>query len=465
VIEHSGSSQRRCDGWPVRGLLALLATIGVALSVAILPTAALAASPPEVQIEPAEQTPTGFRLKAKVNPEGSATTYYFIYKDTGVECEDLEGCGPETPRGGPLTGDTLQEVQAEVTGLTPGRQYRYWLIAWNGSPEAVRSPELTFTTPPATTPSEVVTGPAEVIPGGAKLKGELNPGGLPTTYWFEYIADHAVECVEVENCWPQTAHTGPITGDAQQQVPPIEVTGLTSGETYRYRLTASNADGTVSGNVATFTVGSSPVIDSVSLSNLASSDATLEAQIDTEGLGTTYAFHMWSSCAHEECEYLANIPLPSGSLLGSFVPQSVSLDLASAGVTLRYGEEYGWGITATNAAGHTSMSGGVFEPPPPSVVEPLSTTTSPLSGAGQPAGSNTSSGDQPAGSGASSSSSTPGVQSPDVLGTKTTKLEPFEDAQKLSKALKLCDKKPKSKRQSCKRQAEKKYATTSKHHP
>jgi hypothetical protein len=79
-------------------------------------------------------------LKAKVNPEGSATTYYFIYKKVGeVECEDLEGCGPSTPHGGRLTGDAQQEVQAEVTGLTPGTTYIYWLIARNASPEAVRS--------------------------------------------------------------------------------------------------------------------------------------------------------------------------------------------------------------------------------------------------------------------------------------------------------------------------------------
>lgn len=37
--------------------------------------------------------------------------------------------------------------------------------------------------------------------------------------------------------------------------------------------------------------------------------------------------------------------------------------------------------------------------------------------------------------------------------------------QKLSKALKACEKKPKKQRPSCKRQAETKYAATSKHRP
>lgn len=347
AMRPSVKTQRRCGGWAVHGLLALLATIGVALCVAVLPAAALAASPPEVQIEPAEQTPTGFTLKAKVNPEGSPTSYYFIYKKPGeIECEDLEGCGPETPKAGPLTGDTQQQVQAEVTGLNPRTTYTYWLIARNASPEAVRSRELTFTTPPAAT---------------------------------------------------------------------------------------------------------APVIDSVAVSHLSSSDATLEAQIDTEGSSTSYEFHMWSSCAHEACEYLANIPLPSGTLLGSFVPQSVSLDLNSAGVTLRHGTEYGWGITATSESGHTSVSGGVLEPPPPSVIEPLSTTTSPVSN------SSANSDDQPAGTGHPPPSLTPAFPSLGPQIPRTPTLEALSKAQKLVAALRACKREPKRKLASCKKQARKRY--------
>jgi hypothetical protein len=359
-----------------------------------LPAAACAASPPKVQIEPAEQTPTGFRLKAKVNPEGSTTSYYFIYKEAGsIECEDLEGCGPSTPRGGPLTGDTQQEVQAEVTSLASATTYIYWLIARNANPEAVRSRVLTFTTPagpppiesesvsnvtehdatleatinskdppdgayyqfqivespseylpeltcpepdvlppsnpdgcdspdsgphtlgalpigyiakgpggqsvsldlaaagvtldpgttyhyrvltakrvqsedgvnwqgpfvagldqaftalpPSTPPSEVLTGPAEPTSSGYKLKGKLNPDGLPTTYFYEYASDTCGE-----GCTPmKTAVVGPLVGDAQEEVPAVEVAGLTARE-YWYRLVASNADGSESGALVTFT--------------------------------------------------------------------------------------------------------------------------------------------------------------------------------------------------------------------
>ena len=82
---------------------------------------------------------------------------------------------------------------------------------------------------------------------------------------------------------------------------------------------------------------------------------------------------MWESpCSHRGsgCELIMNVPLPSGKLLGSFVGQSVSLDLNGAGVTLTPGGEYGYSVTATNAAGSVEGSWHQFEPPlqaPPSI--------------------------------------------------------------------------------------------------
>ena len=156
----------------------------------------------------------------------------------------------------------------------------------------------------SSSPSEVQTEPAEAIPGGAKLRGELNPSGLPTTYYFEYIGDDEVECLAVENCWPQTASMGPISGDSQQQVPPIEVTGLRFGETYRYRLVAGNADGAVRSTVATFTVGFSPVITSVEPNHGPTSGGTT-VTIHGEPLENARAVHFGTvegKILHEECD-------------------------------------------------------------------------------------------------------------------------------------------------------------------
>src|ERR1700689_600174 len=138
----------------------LLATAIGAWGVARAQGATLtAAAPSEVQTEPAVATADGLQLKGSLNPGNAPTTYYFVYKDTSTECEEELGCGPTTATGGPLEGDTQQEVPPlEVTGLTPGETYRYWLVAINAKGE-VRGPELTIETPVEGEPVDVQTGP------------------------------------------------------------------------------------------------------------------------------------------------------------------------------------------------------------------------------------------------------------------------------------------------------------------
>jgi hypothetical protein len=189
----------------------------------------------------------------------------------------------------------------------------------------------------------------------------------------------------------------------------------------------------------------------------------LEAQINTEGLETSYQFHLSSICGGKGvCLVVINYPLPSGLLLGSFVDQSVSLDLNAAGVTLQPGGTYTYSVSATNASGTTASPPHSFTTPEDG-VQPFSTstTTSSPSGAGQPGVSN--GGDQPAGSGGSSA--TPGVTSPVSPLQKIVEPKALTKAHKLSKALKLCKKEPKRKRAACRKQAHQKDASVAERPP
>jgi hypothetical protein len=459
---------QQITGLPLGGRALSLVAMTVALMFLVFSSSALASSsPPEVQIEPAEQTPTGFMLKAKVNPKGSATTYYFIYKDTGVECEDLEGCGPTTPQGGPLTGDTQQEVQAEVTGLTPGRQYRYWLIAHNASPEAVRSGELTFTTPPGRPVIESVSV-SGITEHDATLEAQIDPSGLLTTYefWIEYgcgIGNHD-SCMWLAS---KSVGHGQIAAGDEAQAVSVDA-DLEPGNSYNYWVVATNSDGETSRSGGLFSTpgpgSGAPMIESVSISHLTPTDATLEAQIDTEGLSALFQFHLVMvplACDAIPACLGQTYSLPSGNLLGSFIGQTVNLDLNSAGVSLKPGREYVYWASAISTAGTTEGPSQTFEAPS-GVFEPLGTKTSTPPGPDQPAGSNGNG--QPTGSGDSSSSSPP-PPSIGVLGArvgKTTELKPLTKAEKLADALKACEKRPANKRAACEKQVRKKYGATAK---
>jgi hypothetical protein len=208
-----------------------------------------------------------------------------------------------------------------------------------------------------------------------------------------------------------------------------------------------------------------PAIDSVSISHLTSTDATLQAQIDTEGLPTSYEFLMrYEECAIcEDFQPKIEVHLPSARLDGSFVDQLVSLDLNSAGVALRSGPAYEYSVRATNAVGSTEAKWQRFVDPLGGVFEPAGTTTSSPSATGQPGGG-ASSGDQLAGPGTSSSSSSSalGVRPFGSPLGKTTMLKPLANAQKLSKALKACERKPKKQWANCAAHARKQYGAAGK---
>jgi hypothetical protein len=335
-------------------------------------------------------------------------------------------CGPvPLPHGGMSigfisAGSTGQSVSQDLASaditLRPNTTYHYRVIVvkrvltedtleWEGPP--VYGPDQAFTTPAAEAPTVEAESASHVTSTDAMLEATINPqdaerGALyqfqlvtePSEYLTEFTcpAAHQVFC----------ALEGRLSGEGEEGLPlgtidagvngqgvnlDLAHAGVTlkPGTTYHYRVITARfqqeEEGPgwegpiVYGPDETFTTppANGPVIESVSVSHLTSNDATLEATIDTEGLSTSYEFQLWSSpCSHhgDGCELLIDIPLPTGLLLGSFVPQTVSLDLNSAGVKLK-GGEYGFSVAVANKEGRATKSGGVFEPPEEPVVEPL----------------------------------------------------------------------------------------------
>jgi hypothetical protein len=514
------------------GLLALLATTGAALSVAVLPAAALAASSPAIEWTNAwNLAPTDATVGAGINPEGLSDGAFYqfqLVKSTSEYLPEMfcseggvvqpvgQGCGgnwgtpPEViPLGGKVEGSKGQQVSLDLAGagvtLTPGTTYHYRVLSAKALAEeeggifwehpSVIAPDQTFTTPLASAPSIESESTSSVTPTAATLDATVNSEDLPQGAFYqfqivkstsEYLPELAcpepsLQLNSDDGCNSPDVGLQPTPGalpigfiakgaEGQSVSQSLTAAGITlrPGMTYHYRVLAvkrvQSEDGinwegpTVAGPDHTFTTTTPPVIDSVSLSHLTPTDATLEATIDTEGQSTIYQFKLRINlCPYSECIGYKDIPLPSGLLLGSFAGQTVNVDLNAVGVSLARGV-YEYALSATSAAGHVQTEWQTLVPP---VLDPLSPAVSTPSGDGQPNASN--SGDQPTGSGGASSSSTPSVHSPGTGPGKTTKLEPFENAQKLSKALKLCNKKPKKQRPICKRQAEKKYSATNKH--
>jgi hypothetical protein len=97
-------------------------------------------------------------------------------------------------------------------------------------------------------PPSVTTSPATgVVTNGATLNGSLNPNGQATTAWFEYGLTTAYGSV--------IPLPGAFTGSAGVAVS-TNLTGLTPGTTYHFRLDATNATGSTLGADQSFTTPS-----------------------------------------------------------------------------------------------------------------------------------------------------------------------------------------------------------------
>jgi outer membrane protein assembly factor BamB len=169
-----------------------------------------------------------------VNPHGLTTSVYFQY-------------GPTTSYGSTTSaqtksGNTYQSVSANVMGLAASTTYHFRIVANNSSGTRYGS-DSTVTTLTATGPPVVVTDSANTIASSsARLNGTMDPHGLTTSIYFQYGPTTS---------YGHTTASQSRTGDVYQNVS-ADVTGLTAGTTYHFRIAATNGAGTQYGLDRTF---------------------------------------------------------------------------------------------------------------------------------------------------------------------------------------------------------------------
>jgi len=202
---------------------------------------------------------------------------------------------------------------------------------------------------PAVLVPDVGTGKAtEIHPTSATLNGAVNPDGVEVTgchfdYGTSTIYGQTAACVE---------SVGSGTGSVSVQA---DVTGLTPGTTYHFRLQASNANGANVGSDATFATPPPPAISGESADNLTMETADLNAMVNPGGLPV-------EACAFEYGTEAGVYPhslecSPSAAQLGSGnAPVAITQHLAG----LEHDHAYHWRVVATNEAGTTIGSDHTF---------------------------------------------------------------------------------------------------------
>jgi hypothetical protein len=186
-------------------------------------------------------TATGATINGTVNPEGVALT----------ECK-FEW-GPTTQSGFPNSAPCEQAVPADsadhavsahISGLSAsGSQYRFRLVAKNADTSSTSAVQ-TFHVGAAINGTAASAGSEE-----ATLLGAVVPSGGATEYHFEWGATSS---------YGNTTPAGNLPAGEQALAVFAELSGLSSGTTYHYRLVATNGLGTTTGPDQAFTTSTAP---------------------------------------------------------------------------------------------------------------------------------------------------------------------------------------------------------------
>jgi hypothetical protein len=178
-------------------------------------------------------------------------------------------------------------------------------------------------------PSLTLAEPTTRLRSSAVVGGSFNPEGEPPSECsFEYVSEAAFKTTGFSDlssggktsCEP-AANT--IPADSTFHAVQGDLTGLASGTTYRYRLSAATS-GALGGVSRTeplaFTAPSAPRVDSTSASNISSGFADLRALVDPLGADTSYYFEYGPTSAYGNDAPALTQAAPHGVDIGSGGP-------------------------------------------------------------------------------------------------------------------------------------------------
>lgn len=272
----------------------------------------------------------------KFNARGSATTTRLEVGSDGTTFPTIYNLSPL------LTGYRTSELAKRLTGLTRGVTYYYRFRATSSAGETVGPIQTYDTTGP---PVAAVLDATQLTGGSAQANGTVRAGNAPTSVAVEYGTDGV--------SFPNAVSATPALVNGSNEIPvKADLSGLSNGTTYHYRLKAENEFGLVYSPVMDFQTLSRPVVAVTGAFPVATASVRVEGTVDPRGLQTGVFFEYGTDGVTFPNSVAATPAMVEGDDL---TPVSTVLS------NLQQGVAYHYRLKAISAGGDRVSTAGTFE--------------------------------------------------------------------------------------------------------
>lgn len=296
-------------------------------------------------------TESSATLNGVVNPNGCPSNVSFEYGET------TSYGSTATPTENILNGNSDTNVSVVLSTLSPNTVYHFRVRVSNAG-GTVYGEDMTFRTRINLVAPLVISAAATNIGNSSATLGTaINPNGSATKVTFEYGTTFLygsqldVSADSVKGFVPSSLS--------------IELTGLTPGQLYHFRVKAVSAGGTTNSDDVTFTTTQPPSVTTQDASNLNLTSATMNGQVNANGLNSSITFEYGNTSSYGSS--VDGVPVTTS---GSENTQ-VHADLNG----LNQNTTYHYRIKATSSAGTTFGADIVFTTTSVTIVVPTLMTS------------------------------------------------------------------------------------------